>query len=66
MTKQSIEKIIQNNRRPIAVHAIWAEFEKLRLKLKNYEKSVDIVREATDSLPFTERKPTDTYSKNKL
>lgn len=30
MTKETIAKIIQNNRRPFAVHQIWAEFEKLR------------------------------------
>ena len=35
MTKQSIENTILNNRRPIAVHAIWAQFEKLRQELTN-------------------------------
>jgi hypothetical protein len=35
MTKQSIENTLLHNRRPIAVHAIWAQFERMRQELKN-------------------------------
>jgi len=48
MTKQSIENTLLHNRRPIAVHSIWAEFERMRreqintqLIIKNLEKKVN-------------------------
>jgi len=57
MTKQSIEKIIQNNRRPIAVHSIWAEFEKMRSRLGEFERAVERAHEELDKLsPYLEEK----------
>lgn len=41
MTKESIEKIIANNRRPFAVHQLWAEFDRMERERDAYRRSVE-------------------------
>lgn len=40
MKKESIERILSNNRRPVAIHAIFAQFEKLRQELTNAQLTI--------------------------
>lgn len=35
MTKSAIENTLLHNRRPVAIHAIFAQFEKLKQELTN-------------------------------
>ena len=45
MTKESIANILAHNRRPIAVHAIWAKFEALRRDNKSGTVTASLARE---------------------
>ena len=41
MTKESIDKILANNRHPFAVHQLWAAFDQLERERDAYKRSVE-------------------------
>lgn len=45
MTKESIQNTLLHNRRPIAIHAIWARFEKYRAEIKTKDREIKALEE---------------------
>lgn len=52
MTKQSIENTLLHNRRPIAIHAIWAQFEKLRQELTNAQLTIKTLEKKLNKIEW--------------
>lgn len=54
MTKETIEKIISNNRRPFAVHQLFAEFERLERETAKLKKRYSILADAMSEVKATD------------